>query len=75
MSYGNAKESENLMARTYIPALIRTLKRVCVYIVRYRTQIEAAAGSVGITDITNKLNAVVEACDALVSDYEPVLGE
>lgn len=49
--------------RTYVPQLLNMLRRVCLYIIRYREKIKAH-GSVGVADAMDEL---VEACNALVA--------
>jgi len=56
--------------RVYYPTLVRILHKVCVYIVRYRMQLEEALmENFGAGAIT-ALNAVVAACEAFTSIVE-----
>lgn len=50
------------MARTYIPTLIRFLRRVCVYVARYRDTLVEYLPDGGAA----ALDAVIIACEALI---------
>lgn len=49
--------------RTYVPELINILRRLCLYIIRYREKIKANS-PVGTADA---LDALLEACNALTT--------
>ena len=49
--------------RTYIPELLNILRRLCLYIIRYRETIKANAPA----GTAAALDAVIEACNALTA--------
>ena len=52
-----------MAAKTFIPALVSLLHKVCVYIARYRPIIETFLPEGGGA----KLNAIVVACEAFMT--------
>lgn len=52
-----------MAARTYVPQLINMLRRVCLYVIRYRDKIKAA-GAAGTGDALDQL---VAACNELLA--------
>lgn len=52
-----------MAARTFIPALVHLLHKVCVYIARYRMVIETFLPEDGAA----KLNAIIAACEAFMA--------
>lgn len=52
------------MARTYIPTLVRILQGVCLYITRYRKQLDSFLGS---PEKKAALDAVALACEAFTA--------
>lgn len=50
------------MPKTFLPTLAYTLNKLCLYITRYRIQIEE---SLAPLDVSALLDSVVEACQAL----------
>jgi hypothetical protein len=54
-----------MAARTYIPTLLKILERVCKFVARYQTQIDAH-----LTDSQSALlQNVVTACNVFVAAY------
>jgi hypothetical protein len=54
------------MAKTFIPTLVYMLKRVCVYIARYRSTIIAFAPPTA----ENALNGIIAACEVFLDLVE-----
>lgn len=59
-----------MAARTYLPTLVRTLKSVCVYITRYRSQITSFLRTRYGENAVIALDAVMVACDAFTALVE-----
>lgn len=57
--------------KTYVPTLISLLRKICLYIVRYQNTLKAAMIDFGITDAEAKLAALMAACEAITSQYDP----
>jgi len=55
-----------MATKTYIPTVIKILRTLCVYIVRYRPQLEKSLLSGFGAGAVTALNAVVIACDAFL---------
>lgn len=56
--------------KLYYPTLVRILHKVCVYIVRYRAQLEEALTDAFGASAVTALNAVVVACETFTSIVE-----
>lgn len=56
--------------RTYAPTLIRMLKTLCAYIVKYQNTLIGALTDFGVTDAAGKIAAVMMACEAITSQYD-----
>lgn len=59
-----------MASRRYYPTLVRMLHMVCVYIIRYRMQIEAALRKYASEEAVVALAAVLAACEAFTSLVE-----
>jgi hypothetical protein len=59
-----------MASRLYYPTLVRILHKVCLYIVRYRTQLESALTDAFGEGAVTALNAVVVACEAFTAIVE-----
>lgn len=57
--------------RTYVPAFIAMLRRVCVYVARYRNTLVSFLDDFGVTNAATKVDAVVAACEAITNEYTP----
>lgn len=57
--------------RTYVPAFIGMLRRICVYVARYQNTLVSFLDDFGVTDGATKVAAVVAACEAITTQYEP----
>lgn len=59
------------MARkTYAPTFIAILKKLCVYIARYRNTLIGGLTDAGVTNATAKVDAVLAACESITAEYE-----
>lgn len=56
--------------RTYYPTLVFILRKVCVYIVRYKPQLEEALTDAFGSGAVTALNAVMAACEAFTAIVE-----
>lgn len=58
------------MARkTYAPTFIAILRKLCVYIVRYRNTLIGGLTDAGVTNATAKVDAVITSCESITSEY------
>lgn len=57
--------------RTYVPAFIAMLRRLCVYVARYQNTLVSFLDDFGVTDGAAKVAAVVTACEAITTQYVP----
>lgn len=49
--------------RTFLPTLARLMRELCLYITKYRVQIEE---SLAPTDVSGLLDSIVEACQGII---------
>lgn len=52
-----------MSSRTYVPQLLNILRRLCLYLIRYRDKLVAA----GETGTASAIDVVIEGCNALVA--------
>jgi len=58
--------------RTYIPTLVRAVRRICIYITKYYATIRDASTSQAQLDALDALNG---ACTAFLAVYEITTGD
>lgn len=61
--------------RTYVPTFIKLLKQTCKYISDWQAVLTAGLTAWGVTNAAAKVQAVVDACHAIVLDVEIPTGE
>lgn len=61
--------------RTYVPKFVQLLKTICLYISRYQALLTAGLTAYGVTNAAAKVQAVVDACHAIVLDVEVPIGD
>lgn len=64
------QKGTEMAVKLYYPTLVKVLKQTCIYIVRYRTQLEKSLTENFGAGAVVALNAVVAACDAFTAIVE-----
>ena len=59
-----------MATKTYSPTFIQMLRKLCVYIARYRNTLIGGLTDFGVTDAAEKVDAVIAACEAITSEYD-----
>lgn len=60
-----------MAAKTYLPTLVRMLRRLCVYIVRWGPQLRANLTPTG----RDLLDTIMATCEALIEDINLPIGD
>lgn len=59
-----------MATKTYAPTFVRMLRRLCLYIVRYRNTLIGGLTDFGVTDASSKVDAVISACEGITTEYD-----
>lgn len=61
--------------KTYAPTFVKILHKLCVYIARYRNTLIGGLTDAGVSNASTKVDAVLTACENIVSEYDPTHGD
>jgi len=56
--------------RNYVTTLVKLLRRICQYIVRYQVALTAGLTAWGVSDASTKVAALMAACEAITLDVD-----
>lgn len=59
-----------MSAKTYAPTFIYLLRKLCIYIARYRNTLIGGLTDFGVTNAAAKVDAVLAACEAIMDEYD-----